>query len=66
MSALRVLMLLVAVLIFVGIWLTGWTTAHWILYIPGIMMAFAGITGICPGIIILKKLGLKDKPMTAG
>jgi hypothetical protein len=53
--------LLVAGLILVGIWLTGFNNVHWFLYLPVAGLAFAGITGICPGYIILQKLGFKGQ-----
>lgn len=63
MSALRVLFLVVAAVITLGIWLTGFNVVHWVLYLPAAFLAFAGITGICPGLMILKKLGLKGPSM---
>ena len=59
MSALRMLFLMVAGLILAGIWLTGFGVAHWLLYVPAAALAFAGITGICPGYLLFKKLGFK-------
>jgi len=59
MSAIRMQFLLVAGLILVGIWLSGFNVVHWFLYVPVAALAFAGITGICPGYIILQKLGFK-------
>lgn len=58
-SALRVQFLSVALLVFVGIWLTGFEKVHWFLYVPVAALTFAGITGICPGLIFWKKVGLK-------
>ena len=60
MSALRMLFLTVAVLISVGIFLTGYKNVHWFLYVPVAAMLFAGLTGICPGLMLWKKLGFKD------
>ena len=59
MSAIRMQFLLVAMLILAGIWLTGFNDVHWFLYVPVAALTFAGITGICPGYIILQKLGFK-------
>ncbi len=50
-----------AIVISIGIWLTGYKNIHWFLYVPVAAMLFAGITGICPGLILWKKLGFKDK-----
>ena len=60
MSALRMQFLSIAVVVFVGIWLTGFDRAHWFLYVPVVMFTFAGISGICPGLLFWKKLGFKD------
>jgi hypothetical protein len=42
-----------------GIWLTGYDKVHWLLYIPPLALLFAGITGICPGYMLLSRLGFK-------
>ena len=57
MSAIRMLFIVMSLVIFAGIWLSGFQAVHWLLYIPAIALAFAGITGICPGFMIFKKLG---------
>ncbi|MEZ5540595.1 MAG: DUF2892 domain-containing protein [Pseudomonadota bacterium] len=59
MSAIRMLFIVVALVIGAGIWLTGVDKVHWLLYLPPAFLLFAGITGICPGYIILGKLGFK-------
>jgi len=59
MSAMRMVFLTLAALIVVGIWLTGFGNVHWFLYLPVIALAFAGITGICPGYLLYKTLGFK-------
>ena len=59
MSAIRMLFLMMAGLILLGIWLTGFNVVHWVLYIPVAALVFAGVTGICPGYLIFKKLGFK-------
>ena len=60
MSAQRMLFLTMAVIITVGIWLTGFSHAHWFLYVPVAALLFAALTGICPGLMLWKKLGFKD------
>lgn len=59
MSAQRMLFFTVAILLGAGIWLSGWNQVHWLLYLPMVMLVFAGMTGICPGLIFYQKLGLK-------
>ena len=51
-SAVRFFFLVVSSVIWLGIWQTGFATAHWLLYVPAVFLAFAAVTGICPGLII--------------
>ncbi|VAX01330.1 hypothetical protein MNBD_GAMMA22-3137 [hydrothermal vent metagenome] len=55
-KALRLFFLIIAITIALGIYLTGYTTVHWVLYLPLVFMLFASITGICPGIIVSKMI----------
>lgn len=50
--AMRFFFLVAGSLLWVGIWLTGFTTVHWLLYIPAVFFLFAAATGICPGMIV--------------
>ncbi len=59
MSAQRMLFFTVAALLGSGIGLSGWNQVHWLLYLPAAMLVFAGLTGICPGLILFKKIGFK-------
>ena len=54
------LFLTIAILITVGIYLTGFKNVHWFLYLPVAALVFAGLTGICPGLMLWNKLGFKD------
>ena len=45
-----------SLVIWLGIYLTGFNTAHWVSYFPAVFFMFAALTGICPGIILSKKL----------
>jgi hypothetical protein len=49
----------VAIVVFIGIFLTGFDKVHWFLYVPVVLLLFAGLTGICPGLLFWKKMGLK-------
>ncbi|OGT89112.1 MAG: hypothetical protein A2286_11505 [Gammaproteobacteria bacterium RIFOXYA12_FULL_61_12] len=57
------LMLLFSAMILGGIWLTGFDQVHWLLYLPAAALAFGGLTGACPGLILLHKLGFKNEPV---
>lgn len=59
MTALRMQFFATALVVFIGIFLTGFDKVHWFLYLPVAMFLFAGLTGICPGMIFWKKIGLK-------
>ena len=64
MSALRMLFLSIAGMVLLGIALTGFDHVSWVLYLPVVFLSFAGITGICPGLILLNKLGFKNEPLS--
>lgn len=49
-KSMRIFVLVVGVLIWLGIWHTGFDKASWILYLPAVFFLFAAATGICPGI----------------
>lgn len=59
MTSFRMLLLIIAGLVAIGILLTGYNNVHWFLYAPVALLTFAGITGICPSLIFLNKLGFK-------
>ena len=55
-SPMRFFFLVVSVWLWLGIWLTGFATIHWVIYIPATFFLFAAVTGICPGILISNAL----------
>jgi len=55
-KALRLFLIMVASVISLGIFLTGYSIAHWLLYLPAVFLFLAGITGICPGMFFSKKI----------
>jgi hypothetical protein len=59
-NALRMTFLIIGLMVLLGIWLTGFNVVHWLLYVPTAFLIFAGLTGICPGLIV-NKLILKEK-----
>ena len=61
MTATRMLYLSFSLIMLIGVWLTGFSTVHWLLYIPIIFSAFAGISGFCVNLWFWKKLGFKDE-----
>jgi len=60
MTAWRMQFLTTAVIILIGIWLTGFDRVHWFLYIPVAALAIAAFTGKCMGLEMWKRLGFKE------
>lgn len=60
-NAMRFFFLFASCVIWIGLWLTGFSVVHWLLYVPATLLAFAAITGICPG-LIFSQLLFSDKP----
>ena len=58
--AARLFFLFISANIWLGIGLTGFGVAHGWLYIPGVFLLFAAVTGFCPGMIIARGL-FKEK-----
>lgn len=64
MSAFRMQFLSVGAVVLLGIWLTGFDKVHWVLYLPVGFLTFAGLTGICPGLVFWRKVGFEDEPIS--
>ncbi|MBU2494862.1 MAG: hypothetical protein KJ571_19740 [Bacteroidetes bacterium] len=45
-----------AVVIFLGIYLTGFAVVHWLLYVPVAGFVFAAVSGICPSQLLFMKM----------
>ena len=54
--AMRAFFLFIGLLLWAGIWLTGFDLVHWLLYVPETFFLISALTGICPGIIFFKEL----------
>ena len=52
----RVWYVVFALLIIIGIALTGFSNVHWFLYFPPAALLFAAVTGICPSQIAINKI----------
>lgn len=59
-KAMRFFFFFSGIMIWLGIYLTGFDVVHWVLYLPASFFIFAAVTGICPGIIFTKMM-FKDK-----
>ena len=43
-------------ILWLGIWLTGFDVAHWLLFLPASFFLFSAVTGICPGLMFFNEL----------
>jgi len=60
-KSMRVFFAVSGIILWLGIWLTGFETVHWLLYLPAAFFLFASATGICPGMIISRKITGEDQ-----
>lgn len=51
----RAFFLFFGLFLWLGIALTGFEQAHWILYLPASFFVFAAIVGICPGMVFFRE-----------
>ena len=61
-KSIRIFFLVVSAVIWLGIWHTGFGTASWLLYLVGIFLLLAAVTGICPGLFFSKMISGELKP----
>lgn len=61
-SAMKAFFLFAGVVMWTGIWLTGFDVVHWVLYLPASFFLFSALTGICPGMIFFKEIFAENKP----
>jgi uncharacterized membrane protein len=54
--AMKVFFFFTGLVLWAGIWLTGFDVAHWLLFLPATFFLFAAITGICPGLILFNEI----------
>jgi len=64
-KSMRVWFAVVGLVLWIGIYLTGFSHVHWLIYVPAAAFIFSAVTGICPGqIAVFKMLGvtIKESP----
>ncbi len=52
----RIWFAFVGVILWTGIYLTGFSYVSWLLYMPAIGFIFSVITGICPFMVVISKM----------
>lgn len=55
-TAMKAFFLFVGLLMWTGIWLSGFENVHWLLYLPATFFLFSAVTGICPGLVFFKEV----------
>ena len=62
--AVRLFLFMLAGVSMLSAWLTGLNTVHWFTYVLPAFLTFAAISGLCPGLMISKKIlavvGIKE------
>jgi hypothetical protein len=43
-------------MLWTSIYFTGFGVVYWLIYIPAIMSVFAFITGLCPGMFLIRSI----------
>jgi len=59
-AALRFFFFFAGSVLWAGIWLTGFSHAHWLLYVPATLLYVAAATAVCPA-LIFSRLIFGDK-----
>jgi len=55
-ASMKAFFLFMSLVIWTGIWLTGFEKVHWFLYLPATFFLVSAVTGICPGMIFFKEV----------
>lgn len=55
-TSMRVWYAFVGVILWTGIYLTGFYNVHWLLYVPAAGFVFAAITGLCLSLTAISKM----------
>jgi hypothetical protein len=62
---LRILFAVSGLILWLGLWHTGFGVASWVLYVPALFFPFAALSGICPGLglsrLLASRLGGGDR-----
>jgi len=54
--SMRIWFAFVGVILWVGIYLTGFSTVNWLLYLPAAGFTFSAVTGICLSLMAISKM----------
>jgi len=54
--SMRIRFAFVGVILWAGIYLTGFSTVNWLLYLPAAGFTFSAVTGICLSLMAISKM----------
>jgi len=64
-KSMRIWFAFVGIILWTGIYFTGFNTVNWLLYIPAAGFTFSAITGICLSLTAISKMfGVKTKKIS--
>ncbi len=43
-------------MLWIGIYFTGFDMVHWLIYVPAFFALFAFLTGLCPGMLLIRSI----------
>ncbi|NCF09672.1 MAG: hypothetical protein GWP66_03220 [Gammaproteobacteria bacterium] len=58
-TELRIFFAVSGLILWLGLWHTGFGAASWILYVPALFFPFAALSGICPGLGLARLLTIR-------
>lgn len=53
-KSVRVVLTVLGLLVWVAMFITGLQNIHWLFYLPAVFATLGGVTGYCPGMILMK------------
>lgn len=56
----RIWFAFVGMIMWTGIYLTGFSTTNWVLYVPAAGFVFGAVTGLCPSLTVISKVFFKQ------
>ncbi len=60
--SMKAFFLFVGLILWAGIWLTGFDVIHWLLYLPATFFLISAIIGICPGLLFFREIFREKQP----
>lgn len=59
-KSMRIWFAFVSVILWAGIYLTGFSRANWVLYVPAPGFILGAVTGLCPSLTVISKMFVKQ------